>query len=128
MKTRTAKNAKLHKLEIELSNRLINENMTDNFGLCICEATGLTIARPSKMNAAHIVGKGALGQARLDEDNIVIVLSCVHDLMDNQGGEIDDLIYKLPIEIQRNATAIDNLKDFFNELPQRIENIKLIYS
>lgn len=119
------------KLEIELSNRLIEENMDSNWGVCVCEATGLSIARPSKMNAAHILGKGANPAARLDPDNIVIVLQSVHKIMDDIGVSEDSVFEELanflPEEIRNIPVAMDNLKEFFNELPYRVELMKSKY-
>lgn len=67
--------------------RLIWENRkTDmgNFEFCKCECTGVMITKFNPMNFAHVVSKGALVAAKLDPQNIVVVLDWVHTQMDAQ--------------------------------------------
>lgn len=117
--------------ELKLSALLREENMHNNFNVCICEATGLTIAKPSNWNVAHIVSKGSLCAARHDRDNLVIVCRFVHRIMDDIGVTEDtaftDLLPFIPLEYAAIESAMEKLEQFFNELPYRVELIKSRY-
>lgn len=116
-------------LEKKQAFEILEQSKSDNWGVVVCSVTGMTIYNPSKTNVAHIVSKGALCAARFDFDNLVLVKKSIHDIMDCQGGkEWEEIKEKLCPEIKASPEAMQKVKEFFEDLPYRIELIKSRYS